>query len=243
MQSWRSPTPDRRPPPAWLTAGPYAHRGLHGPGIPENSLAAFRAAIAAGQGIELDVQACSGGHGVVFHDESLERLCGQAGRLATLTPGQLAGFRLLESDETISTLDDVLALIAGQVPVLIEIKSSSWSHGALCRSVASALTDYHGPAAVMSFSPAAIFWFRCHAAHLPRGLVMTEHQRKSPVLQHLAFRAVRPDFLAYDIRSLPSRFARRARASGIPILSWTIRDTEARDRARRHADQIIHELR
>lgn len=243
MLWWRSPTADRRPPPAWLTAGPYAHRGMHGAGRPENSLAAFRAAIEAGEGIELDVQACRGGRAVVFHDASLDRLCGQVGRIATFTPEQLAEFRLLGGSERISTLDEALAIIAGRVPLLIEIKARGLSYGALCRSVASCLTDYRGPAAVMSFSAAAMFWFRRHAAHIPRGLIMTEQERKNPVLQHLAFRAVRPDFLAYDVRNLPSRFARRARASGTPILSWTVRDAEGQDRARLHADQIIHELR
>ncbi len=242
MRWWRSPTvEDRRP--HWLTAGPYAHRGLHGPGRPENSLAAFRAAIAAGEGIELDVQACRGGRAIVFHDARLDRLCGLPRRIADLTADALSACRLEGSDETIPTLDDALALVAGRVPLLVEIKTGGLGWAPLCRSVAHSLSGYHGPAAIMSFSAPAIRWFRNNAPQLTRGLVISEEKRKSAALQHLAFRAARPDFLAYDVRSLPSDLASRARTRGMPILAWTVRDAQACETARLHADQIIHELR
>lgn len=237
----RPDPPPRRP--DWLTARPYAHRGLHGPGMPENSLAAFEAAIAAGLGIELDVRACRSGAAIVFHDEGLGRLTGEKGPLRRRDAGELAAIRLNGSEERIPSLADALALIAGRTPLLIEIKARRIGWRALCRSVARQLDGYSGPAAVMSLQPAALGWFADHAPHLLRGLVASaEGRRKFLPLKELALRAARPDFLAYDLRSLPSRFTERARARGLAVLCWTVRSDADRIDALRHCDQIIHEL-
>ncbi|MDB5699661.1 MAG: glycerophosphoryl diester phosphodiesterase, partial [Alphaproteobacteria bacterium] len=228
--------------PDWLAARAFAHRGLHGPDRPENSRAAFAAANAGGFGIELDVQASLGGSAFVFHDDELDRLAEGHGPIADLRPDELAAITLKRSDETIPALSDVLALIAGRAPVLIEIKSGRDASGALCRSVRAALDEYRGPAAIMSFHPAAVRWFARRAPHIIRGLVISEEGKKRRLTRSLALRYARPDFLAYDIRSLPSSFAARQRARGLTVVSWTVRTPREAETAALHADQIIHEM-
>ena len=233
--------PPRRP--AWLTAAPFAHRGLHGRGVPENSRAAFRAAIDAGQGIELDVRACRDG-AVVFHDARLERLCRADGPVSRRTFAELGAIRLRASEERIAPLGEILALVGGRVPVLIEIKPPLWGGRRLCRAVAACLAGYDEPAAVMSFSRRTVFWFARHAPGVVRGLVADGRgQRKMLAPPQLVLRLLTPDFLAHDVRSLPSRLSEAARARGLAVLAWTVRSEEEGARAARHADQIIHELR
>lgn len=233
--------PPRRP--EWLTARPYAHRGLHGAGIPENSRAAFEAAIAAGFGIELDVQPCSGNAAMVFHDERLDRLSEGSGALRRMPAAWAAAIRLKGSEETIPAFEDALALIAGRAPLLVEIKAPRLGRRGFCRSLEAGLRGYRGPVAVMSFDAATIGWFARHAPHLLRGLVMSEEGRwKIALPRGLALRNARPDFLAYDVRSLPSAFATNARLRGLALLVWTVRTEADLQKALRHGDQIIHEL-
>src|SRR3954454_12409043 len=137
LRSTRS-LPSRQSDLAGLIARPFAHRGLHGGGRIENSRAAFAAAIAAGSGIELDVQASADGEAMVFHDADLARLADARGALAAWSAAELGRFRLNGSDETIPTLSEILALIAGRAPLLIEVKSPRRGVDALCRSVAAA---------------------------------------------------------------------------------------------------------
>lgn len=226
-----------------LIARPFAHRGLHGPGRIENSRAAFAAAIAAGNGIELDVQASADDQAMVIHDYQLERLTEAAGKVRTLGAAELGRIRLKESDETIPTLTEILALVAGRVGLLIEVKSPDRHPVALSRAVAAALRGYDGPVAVMSFNPEVGRWFVRHAPAVLRGLVVTEQGKglRGFFERWLALWRARPDFLAYDIRDLPSRFADRARDRGLPVLTWTVRTLKDRARAAEHADQIIFE--
>lgn len=229
--------------PGWLTARPFAHRGLHSAGIPENSRAAFEAAIAAGYGIELDVQPCAGNGVMVFHDARLERLSEGSGALRRLPSRRAAAIRLKGCDETIPTFDDALALIAGRVPLLVEIKAPQFGWRGFCRALEAGLRGYKGAVAVMSYHSATIGWFARHVPHVPRGLVMSEEGRRKIALPRgLALRAADPDFLAYDVRSLPSAFAARARELGLALLVWTIRNEADREKALRDGDQIIHEL-
>jgi glycerophosphoryl diester phosphodiesterase len=238
LSPFRKAEPPRRP--DWLAARAYAHRGLHGAERPENSRAAFAAAIAADFGIELDVQASLGGTAFVFHDDRLDRLAEGQGPLARRHPEELATIRLRGSDETLPTLPDVLAQIAGRTPVLIEIKSGHATR-ALCGSVRAALDAYRGPAAIMSFHPGAVGWFARRAPHVIRGLVISEEGKNRRFARSVGLCCARPDFLAYDIRSLPSAFAARQRARGLTLLSWTVRTPREAGTAALHADQIIHE--
>ena len=226
-----------------LIARPFAHRGLHGPAVVENSRAAFEAAIAAGHGIELDVQASRDGQAMVIHDYALERLTEGVGPVCGLVAADLEKIRLRSGTETIPTLRAVLALIAGRAPLLIEVKSPGRRVAALSGAVHDALHGYEGPVAVMSFNPEIGRWFARNAPDVLRGLVVTEAGRRwrGGLTRRLALWRSRAEFLAYDIRDLPSRFATRARARGLPILTWTCRSDDDRVRAALHADQIIYE--
>lgn len=231
-------SPSRQDRLAALIAKPFAHRGLHGPGRIENSRAAFEAAIAAGHGIELDVQASADKRAMVFHDSTLERLAERAGPVCGFAAAELERIRLRSSDETIPTLDEVLALVDRRAALLIEVKSDKSDVIALCRAVADDLSGYGGPVAVMSFDPRVARWFAGHRPNVLRGLVVTEkgEPRRGRLKRRLARWWSRADFLAYDIRDLPSASAR-----GLPVLTWTVRSQDDRARAAQHADQIIYE--
>lgn len=236
-----APRPDRV---AFLKTQPYAHRGLHGSGVIENSRAAFRAAIALGHGIELDVQAARDGEAMVFHDATLDRLTGAAGAIAAHTPDELRRIALLGASETIAQLPEILALIGCAAPVLIEIKAEGSRVAALCLSVRRALEGYRGSAAIMSFNPLVSAWFAQNAVRIVRGLVVSEENKRGArgaVERWVSLAKAKPDFLAYDVRDLPSSFAAAARARGIPVLTWTVRDADAERRAFAHADEAIYE--
>lgn len=232
---------------SWLSKVAYAHRGLHLAGVPENSLAAFRGAIARGMGIECDVQLTGDGRAMVFHDFELDRLTGESGAVASRTSEELASIRLSESEELIPTLRQMLDEVAGRAPLLIEIKSR---HGSfvpsekLCSAVAQDLQRYDGAHAIMSFDPRVVRWFADHAPDCARGLVMTEeHDRglTGMIRRHLFLWRARPDFMAYDVRDLPSAFASAQRARGLPVLTWTVRSAKLRELAALHADAPIAE--
>jgi len=226
-----------------LIVRPFAHRGLHGAGRVENSRAAFQAAIEARHGIELDVQVTGDAQAVVFHDEWLHRLSVDEGVVRGRTVAELARIRLRDSDETIPSLPEILVLIAGRAPLLIEVKAPNREVGALCRPVCDALKGYTGPVAVMSFNPEVGRWFAKYDPARLRGLVVTEKGKpwRGGLTRRLSLWRSKADFLAYDIRDLPSRFAEAARRKGLKVTTWTVRTMADRARAAEHADQIIYE--
>lgn len=230
---------------AWIGSHAFAHRGLHGPGVPENSPAAFAAAIKRGMGIECDVQRSSDGQAMVFHDWELDRLTNQAGLVLSLPAAQLGRVQLTGGSDTIPTLRQVIDQIAGRVPLLIEVKSRKDIRiPALCLAVLRVLEGYRGEHAVMSFDPRVPKWFKIHAPQTVRGLVVTEENDQTLIgrmRRRVSLWLASPDFLAYDIRDLPSRFAAAQRKRGLPIASWTIRSAELRERAALHADAPIAE--
>ena len=235
------------PPPrvAWLRGKQFAHRGLNGPGTPENSLSAASAAIARGLGIECDVQKSSDGTAVVFHDWELDRLTGETGPVGARSAEALRRIILNGSTDRIPSLRELLGLVRGLVPVLIEVKSKREKRDVpLCLAVRRVLEGYRGPHAVMSFDPRVVRWYRRHSPNTLRGLVVTEENARTfPWLlyRHWCLWHAQPDFLAYDVRDLPSRFAAAQRARGIPVLAWTVRSPELREVATRFADVPIAE--
>jgi glycerophosphoryl diester phosphodiesterase len=240
------------PPPAkrveFLARQPFAHRGLHGGGIIENGRAAFSGAIALGHGIELDVQAARDGEAFVFHDATLERLTDVAGDFADRSGADLDCIRLKGTNETIPRLPEILTLVGGRAPILIEVKAPGLLVGVLCLSVRRALEGYRGDVAIMSFNPAVCRWFRHHAPRYVRGLVVTEQGEgrwfdaiRGRAKRHFSLWQAQPDFLAYDIRDLPSAFAGQQRARGLKILTWTVRTAEQEQVAFAHADEVIYE--
>ncbi len=230
---------------AFLKGQPYAHRGLHGNGVLENSPAAFDGAIKLGHGIECDVQAAEDGTAFVFHDFELDRLTARKGKLANLLASDIDQIDLNDGHGKIPRLRAILTQIAGQVPILIEIKSNDMRVGPLCLSVRRALEGYTGKAAVMSFNPLVSAWFRKNASHIVRGLVVTEEGGKNlkrRITRHQSLWTAKPDFLAYDVRDFPSSFAASNRARGLPVVTWTVRTASQEKIAATHADEPVYEM-
>ncbi|MBP8930013.1 MAG: phosphodiesterase [Paracoccus sp.] len=235
---------------------PIAHRGLHRPGLPENSMAAFRAAIANGYGIECDIQRAMDGTPMVFHDYELKRLTHETnGTVAASTPQHLARLRLLGTDEQIPTLAQMLAEVAGRAPLLIEIKDptmdASAAVGKLPERVATELAGYQGPVAVMSFNPHVIAAFHKAAPGIAVGLTTCGYEAGEwPMLDdarraHLAaiadFDAVGASFISHDRNDLENPAVTALKARGVPVLTWTVRSHDQEVEARRVADNITFE--
>ena len=186
----------------------YAHRGLfNNKNVPENSLAAFYNAAKRGFGIELDVQLTKDGRVVVFHDYTLDRMCGCEGRIDDCTLEELQKLRLLNTNYGIPTLEEVLDLVDGNVPLLVEIKGER-ANDALCLAVARLLDDYEGPYLVESFNPLLLRWFKIHRPEVARGQLVTNLMKTRKdgnklvnfLLTGLLLNFLsRPDFIACDV--------------------------------------------
>ncbi len=231
--------------PDWLTRWEYAHRGLHHEGVPENSLAAAEGAIARGMGIECDIQMSTDAVPMVFHDWELSRLTAAEGMVGAHSAAALEALHLLGTGQCPPRLTDFLAVIAGRVPLLIEIKSlPAYDVTPSCKAVATALADYEGAAAVMGFDPRVPEWFAGASPETPRGLVGTDtHENgfQGVWRDPAAVAAARPDFLAIDVRDLDRPEAAAWRARGKPLLTWTVRSPETRASGLAHADALIAE--
>jgi glycerophosphoryl diester phosphodiesterase len=241
-----APPPDP-PRVGWLKEWTYAHRGLHGPGRVENSPSAFRAAIEAGLGIECDIQRSRDGVAMVYHDWDFSRLNGRSEASDALDAADWRALRYADSDEGPFALSDLLELVAGRVPLLIEIKSRPrYSVDRSCERVVEALSGYRGLHAVMSFDPRVSRWLRRYSPKTLRGLVMREDEHghtQQAWQRHLVLWIAKPDFMAYHVAALPNRFAAGLRSYGMPLLTWTVDSPERLAIARTHADAPIAEGR
>ena len=211
----------------------YAHRGLHDMTRPENSMSAFRAALDAGFGIELDVHLLADGNLAVMHDSSLRRTVGSDVLIETLTTQQLSEYRLNGTEEPIPTFQQVLDLFDGKAPLIVELKSANNNHAQLTEAACRMLDAYHGPYCIESFDPRCIYWLKKHRPDLIRGQLAENFFRStSPIsnvlkfimTNHLANILTRPDFIAYkfdDRKNLGTFLTRRLlKVQGV---SWTIR--------------------
>jgi glycerophosphoryl diester phosphodiesterase len=239
----------------WLTARPVAHRGLHDVrnGIVENTPSAFAAAIAGNYAIECDVQVSADGEAMVHHDDALGRLNDGDGRLDAMTAADLKRVVYCGTADRMITLSDLCDLVAGRVPLMIELKSRFDGERRLVARAADVLAKYRGPAALMSFDPGQMVALRTIAPALPRGIVAERRyqdpqwrklsagaRRATAYFQH-ALRA-RPQFVAYAVNDLPGAIPFVARnVLGLPLLTWTVRSDADRQRADRWADQMIFE--
>jgi glycerophosphoryl diester phosphodiesterase len=225
----------------------YAHRGLHNKeaGIPENSLLAFEKAMEQGYGIELDVQSLEDFTPVVFHDTRLSRMTGKDGYINNLKKEDLKNYPLLNSNQTIPTLQEALAFIDGKVPVLIEVKNR-FRAGNLENKLLEVLKNYKGDIAVVSFNPYVLSWFKHNAPHIYRGQISSffDERKLSPIrkifVKRLKLtRLSSPHFISYDAENLPNRFVKRFKH--LPLLAWTVRSQEDYLRVIQYCDNVIFE--
>lgn len=241
--------------PAWLTAQPVAHRGLHNrnQGIIENTPSAFKAAIAQGFAIETDLQLTADGEAVAFHDDRMGRLTDNDSDIRTLTASELKQVQFKETPDRMFTFSELCACADGRVPLVVEIKSRFDGDRRLVRRIAEVLASYNGPVALMSFDPDQVMAVRELIPHIPRGIVAERYyhedewqalpREKVRSMMHLrhAFRT-RPHFVAYRIDDLPAPAPWIARnLFGCALLTWTVRTPEQRARAGKEADQMIFE--
>lgn len=247
----------RVPLPAEFLSVPLAHRGYHDAALhrPENSLSAFGAAIAAGYGIELDVQLTADGQAIVFHDDTLDRMTTKSGAILDHTAADLGAIKLRGSEDLIPTLPQVLALVAGKGPLLIEIKDQldtmQETSGRLEAAVAEALNAYRGQVAVMSFNPHCMVHMARLAPTVARGMTTEDYdpQNCAPIPPDVCdtLRGI-PDydrtgcsFISHKASDLARPRVVELKSLGAAILCWTIRSPEVEAKARRIADNITFE--
>jgi glycerophosphoryl diester phosphodiesterase len=239
----------------WLTARPIAHRGLHdaAAGVIENTASAFAAAIEGGFGIETDLQISADGEAMVHHDIALGRLTLGSRLLAAMTAAGLKDVPFKDTGDRMMTLGELCDLVAGRTPLVIELKSRLDGDRRLVARTADVLQSYAGPVAAMSFDPQLVQALRETAPGLPRGIVaerhyedtewrdLTRRQRRELAFLLHGWRT-RPHFVAYYVKDLPSPGPLIARhVFGLPLLTWTVRTEQDRQRARTWANQMIFE--
>ena len=225
-----------------------AHRGLHSrdKSVPENSLEAFRLAAEAGYGIELDVQFSKDKQVVVFHDDTLDRVCGVHARVDELTYDELKELRLCGSDQIIPLFTEVLGVIRGRSPIICELKNGR-NNRELCEKTYEIISGYRGDICVESFNPMIVAWFRFHAKDLLRGQLAqptrfydaeTMSAPLAYALGHTLFNCLaRPQFIAYRIGFRPLS-VRMSELLGAMRVGWT--SHEPRNEAGR--DTVIFEF-
>lgn len=228
----------------------YAHRGLHNDERAENSMSAFRAAVEGGYGIELDVRLSKDGRLVVFHDDTLDRVCGREGKVIDFTAEELAEFKLSGTEDGIPLFSDVLKLVGGKVPLLVEIKEDPGDHN-VSLATCEMLRSYKGAYIIESFNPLSLKVVKERMPEIPRGILSHryyeyENYRKPLyfILQSLLLNFLcRPAFIAYDHKHAKAFGLRFARSFfGVPTLAWTVRSREDEQIARKNGfDGIIFE--
>lgn len=236
---------------------PITHRALHdrAAGRVENSPSAIRAAVAAGYGIEVDLQLSKDGVPMVFHDEELDRLTAETGPVNARTAAELGRIRLKDSTDTIPTLAEVLAIIDGKVPLLIEIKDQTLqmgpTDGRLEAATAETLEGYRGDVAVMSFNPHSVAHMARLAPELPRGITTSAYDPDdwAPLpaevcdrLRHIPdYDATEASFISHEGGDLTRARVAQLKAGGARVLCWTIRSAADEALARRVADNVTFE--
>lgn len=227
---------------SWLTARPVAHRGYHDLNnkIWENTLSAFERAAQKGFAIECDVHLSSDGEPVIFHDTTLNRLAGSEGYVWQRTAAEMAALRIGGTKDHAPHLRELLELVAGRVPLVIELKGIPGRDAGLVARVAEYLKPYNGQAAIMSFDHWLIRQFVEHAPGVPGGLTAWgdkphEWEAHFSMLGYVSF-------ASYAAGHLPNPFVRFVREKlAMPVITWTVRDKPAMDLTFAHADQMTFE--
>lgn len=221
-----------------------AHRGLHDKENPENTLGAFEKAIEKGYAIELDVQLLKDGTVVVVHDNKLSRLCGEDRYVSNLTFNEIKNMKVLSSNFSIPSFEEVLKLVDGKVPLLIEIKNPL-KIGELEKKTWELLKDYNGEYAVQSFNPYSLAWFKDNAPNVLRGQLSSFFKGenlsfiKKTLLKKLKLNKVScPNFISYNAENLPNKYVTKC---DLPVLAWTVRNQEQYINVIKYCDNIIFE--
>lgn len=230
----------------------FAHRGYHNKEkfIPENSMAAFRAAVARGYGIELDIHITKDGKLAVFHDDTLERMCQEPGGVESYTLEELRRFHLLNTTERIPELTEVLTYVDGRVPLLIELKIPG-RNLAVCGASYKVLKEYRGRFMVQSFNTMGLYWYRKNAPEILRGQLssnLTKSEEKEPYLLRFLIKYLflnllgRPDFISYKLKDLPNFNVSLCRVLfKTPVAVWTLRTENALEQGRTKYNMCIFE--
>ncbi|MGN1227437.1 MAG: glycerophosphodiester phosphodiesterase family protein [Christensenellales bacterium] len=229
----------------WFKDYLIAHRGFHTEDCPENTLPAFQKAIELGFAIELDVQQIADGSIIVYHDNKLERLTGKDGYAKNLKKEDLSSCHILGTENTIPLFSEVLNLINGQVPVLIEIKND-YKVGEPEKAILEILKDYKGKFAIQSFNPYVVQFIKKKAPNIIVGQLSSFFKDtklgfvKKFILKRLKFiKEFKADFISYDALYLPNKYV--SKHSDLPLLAWTIRSQEEFERLEPICDSIIFE--
>lgn len=227
----------------------FAHRGLHNDKRAENSMSAFAAACDAGFGIELDVRLSSDGELVVYHDDDLKRVVGREGLVKDFTADELGTMKLLDTEDTIPRFSDVLSLVDGRVPLLVEIKEDA-GDSAVSEATVKMLADYKGDYLIESFNPLSLATVARKLPSATRGILSHRYfaydKYRKPLyflLQALLLnRVCRPAFVAYDHSHYDSFSLKLARHLGAVTFAWTVRSEDEEIIAREHGfDGVIFE--
>lgn len=228
----------------------FAHRGLYAQdqSVPENSMEAFRAATAAGYGIELDVRLSKDGQVVVFHDDTLQRVCGVEGRVDAFTLEELRGFSLYGSDQHIPLFTEVLRLVDGRVPLIVELKNGPWNNK-LCEKTWAILLQYTGAFCVESFDPRIVAWWKKHARQVLRGQLASNYhdlrRHQGPAISFAVSRLLtnvlaRPNFVAYSKHRTSWLAKLCVRMGAMPVV-FTARPEDDTDRLQHENEAVIFE--
>ncbi len=225
-----------------------AHRGLFDKenGIPENSMPAFARAVEAGLAIELDVRMTLDGQLVVFHDSGCQRMTGHLGSVSSKTYDTLKQYRLEGTEYGIPLFADVLQLVDGRVPLLIEIKNISLV-GKLERKLLEMLSAYRGRYIIESFHPGVVWWMKRHGQGIVAGQLVSMHSTSHNPFEKMIMKCrgfykwTHADFMAYDIRELTPKMSEKFHEQGLKVYGWTVRSVADYKKVRHICDGVIYD--
>ena len=228
---------------SWLLTTPIAHRGLWGKDIIENSLDAYQQAVNNGYHIEVDLYSSIDGEIFCFHDENLLRMTGVNQNIYSLSSSKLKNLNLMDSEQKIPTFDELLELVNGKVPILIEIKNQPDS--TIVEKVINRLLSYKGEFAIQSFNPIYIKKVKKLAPHFIRGILGSgEFSEKLPFYKKFLVKSmplnfiIKPDFISYNHLNLPLK---QNKSKNLPVISWTITNLDDYEKVKQYCDNVIFE--
>ena len=227
----------------WIKDIPVAHRGYHDQNkkVWENTLSAFSRAVEAGFAIECDIQLSSDSVPMVFHDHTLERLCGIAGDVREKSAAELGLLSVGGTGDKVPRLRQMLDLVKGKVPLVIELKGRTEEEDdGFAEAVLEVLEGYQGKVALMSFDHHLLFALKKAGSPFPVGLT-AEGNDPDKFFEHDEAMQAGLDFISYHWAHLPNSFVEAQRSRGIPVITWTVRDENARTHTYTHADQMTFE--